>query len=108
MPIAEVDLHEIHCTGKAECVGGKHPDPPLDKWPLLVWSPSHEQHGKNVFTEDGSATVEDIATAACETPNYEALAGRFHTTPEHVAQAVDYAFASGFLNHGELTDGEPI
>jgi hypothetical protein len=103
MAHAIVSLKDYHCTGKAECVGGKHPDPPLDMWPLLVWSPTHETHGKNVFTEDGAATVADIATAACETPDYEALAGKFKTTAEHVAQAVDYAFAAGFLtNHKEV------
>lgn len=97
MPESRVGLDKFSCTGKAECVGGKHPDPPLDKWPLLAWSMSNEIHGSKVFTEDQVASVADIAMAACETPNYEALASRFRTTPEHVAQAVDYALAAGFL-----------
>jgi hypothetical protein len=101
MSVAEIDLGTVHCTGKADCVGGTFPDPPLDKWPLLAWSSGHKAHGKNVFTEDQAATVEDIAVAACETPNYEALAERFKTSPEHVAQAVDYAFAAGFIGKGE-------
>jgi hypothetical protein len=100
MADANIDLDVYHCAGTVECVGGKHPDPPLDEWPLLVWSPDHEKHGKDVFTEDGAVTVADIATAACETPNYETLAERFKTTPEHVAQAVDYAIAAGFLAEG--------
>ena len=97
MASADVNLTTLHCTGEAGCLGGKHPDPPLDAWPLLVWSPRHEAHGDLVFTEDGKASVEAVALAVAETPDYDALASRFGTTAEHVRQAVDYALAAGFL-----------
>jgi hypothetical protein len=81
-------------------VGGKHPDPPLDHWPLLAWCPDHAGHGSKVFTEDGAATVEDIASHACEMADFEALAARFGTTADHAAQAVEYALAAGYLGQG--------
>ena len=98
MATAQVDLTSIKCTGKAECVGGKHPDPPLDRWPLLAWMPAHEKHGAKVFTEDGAVSVEAIAMDACTTPNIEALAAKHSTTADHASQAVDYALTAGFLS----------
>lgn len=97
MASADVNLTTFHCTGKADCVGGKHPDPPLDTYPLLVWGPAHPTHGDKVGTEDGKATVEAIALALAESPDFDALAARFGTTPEHARQAVDYALAAGFM-----------
>jgi hypothetical protein len=91
MASATVTTAPLHVVGKAECVGGKHPDPPLDDYPLLAWS------GKKVHTEDGRATVEDLAVAVAHTPDFAALAARFGTTDEHVAQAVAYAVKAGFL-----------
>jgi len=92
-----VTLTKFVVQGDGSCVGGKHPDPPLDKFPRLAWMVSHPRHGSKVFTEDQAATVEDIAMTACETPDHEALAARFGTTAEHVRQAIDYALAAGFL-----------
>ncbi len=97
MSDSAVSLGSLKCVGTADCVGGKHPDPPLDKFPLLAWMVSHPKHGSKVFTEDQAASVEDIALAACETPSYDALAAKFSTTPEHFRQAIEYALAARFL-----------
>ena len=43
------------------------------------------------------ASVEEIATEFAANPNAEAVAGKFGVTPEHVAQAVDYAVNRSFL-----------
>lgn len=94
---ADIELSTLKIAGEASCVGGKHPDPPLDSYPLLTWSPRHERHGAKVCTEDGKASVEAIALAAVETQDYDRLASLFGTTPDHVAQAVDYAIEAGFL-----------
>ena len=90
-------LTKFTVKGKGSCVGGKHPDLPLDQFPRLAWMVSHSRHGSKVFTEDQAASVEDIALAACETPDYEALAARFGTTADHIGEAVDYAVKAGFL-----------
>lgn len=79
-------------------MGGKHPDPPLDAYPLLCWAVSHPIHGSKVFTEDGSASVEAIAMAAAESSNTEAIAAKYGTTPAHVEQAIAYALAAMFLS----------
>jgi hypothetical protein len=97
MAEGKASVAKFTVKGEGSCVGGKHPDPPLDKFPRLAWTVSHPRHGSKVFTEDQAAAVEDIALAACETPDYEALAARFGTTPEHVRQAIDYALSAGFL-----------
>lgn len=94
-------LPHFEISGEGSCVGGECPDPPLDNWPKLVWQPEHPTHGAKVITEDGRASVEAIATAACETSNLDALAARFGTTSHHAAQAIDYALAAGFLSHGD-------
>jgi uncharacterized protein (DUF433 family) len=91
------NLPPLRIVGTASCVGGKHPDPPIDKHPLLCWGVSHPVHGSKVFTNDQRASVEDIAIAACETPNLDTLAAKFGTTAEHVRQAIDYALAAKFL-----------
>lgn len=83
--------------GDGSCVGGKFPDHPLLAYPKLAWMNDHERHGHKVFIEDQAATVEDIALAACETPDFEILATRFGTTAEHIRQAIDYAVATHFL-----------
>jgi hypothetical protein len=69
--------------GFATCTGGDDPDPPIHDYPLLVWV------GGEVRTEDGAASVDEIAVAG--TSDIRALADRFGTTPEHVMQALDYA-----------------
>ncbi|MGO9110672.1 MAG: hypothetical protein ACLP9L_15740 [Thermoguttaceae bacterium] len=98
MSTSAVNLSTLKCVGTASCVGGKHPDPPLDKFPLLAWMVSHPRHGSKVFTEDGAASVEDIAIDATQMPSYEALAAKHGTTAEHVRQAIDYALAAKFLS----------
>lgn len=97
MPGANVQQSGWKCVGLASCVGGKHPDPLLDGFPLLGWQDPHPVHGKKVFTEDGAATVEDIAAAVCTVPDYEALARQFGTTAVHVSQAIEYALKPQFL-----------
>ena len=99
MPHANVQCKPVAVQGEATCIGGRHPDPPLDDFPLLVWCPDHHKHGSLVFTEDGAASVHDVAVAACETPNYDVLAAKFGTTAEHAAQAVNYALKASFLKH---------
>jgi hypothetical protein len=84
-------------VGTGECVGGKHPDPPLDNFPLLVWCSAHPVHGSQVHTEDGKVTVEDLAVALPETPDLVVLAERYGTTEEHARQAIDYATQAGLL-----------
>lgn len=98
--MASADIHAfgLSVTGEASCVGGKHPDPPLDKYPLLAWSVSHPEHGAKVFTEDGKASVESIAVEAAVSPSFQVVADKFSTTLDHVAQAVDYALRAGFLS----------
>lgn len=90
-------LTKFVVKGEGSCIGGKHPDPTLDGFPKLAWMVWHPKHGNKVFTEDQAATVEDIALAVCETPDYEALAARFGTTHEHIAQAIEYAVRAKFL-----------
>jgi len=97
MADAEISLGTLKCVGTASCLGGKHPDPPLDAFPLLAWMVSHPRHGSKVFTEDGTASVEAIALDASTTSSYEALAAQHGTTPEHVRQAIEYALAAKFL-----------
>jgi hypothetical protein len=93
-----VELSSLKCTGKGHCHGGKTPHPPLHDYPLLAWTHhGHEKHGDGVFTEDGKASVEEIAMALPEMPSLEALAAKFGTTEEHVSQAVNYALKAGFL-----------
>ncbi len=97
MASGNATLSPYKVIGTGSCVGGKHPDPPIDKHPLLAWMVQHPRHGSKVFTEDQAATVEDIALAACETSNYDVLAARFGTSGEHIHQAIDYALEAGFL-----------
>ncbi len=94
---SKISLGALKCVGTASCVGGKHPDPPLDAFPLLAWMVSHPRHGSKVFTEDGAASVEAIALQVSTTPSYEALAAEHGTTEEHVRQAIEYALAAKFL-----------
>lgn len=69
--------------GFASCTGGQHPDPPIHDYPLLAWA------GGEVRTEDGAASVTELASAG--TSDIRELSGRFGTTPEHVMQALHYA-----------------
>jgi hypothetical protein len=89
--IANVDL-KIKAEGF--CAGGMHPEPPIDAYPLLAWTWNHPVHGNMVVhTEDGRASVHDVAIALAQTPNEEAVAAKFGTTVGHVEQARDYADA---------------
>lgn len=67
----------------------------LDGYPLLTYAP--RQHGDRICTEDNGTPVEKIASAAAETPDYEALAKKFKTTPDHVSDAIRYAVEAGVL-----------
>ncbi len=70
----------------------------LDRWPLLVHAPS--QWGPGVRTEDHGIAVEDIAAAVSQTPDYARIAEALGTTPDHVAQAVDYVIARAPVPEG--------
>jgi hypothetical protein len=103
MPTGDMHLKPMKLVGTAEAfkrtkqVGGQHPDPDLDDFPLLAWQPGHDRHGSTVFTEDQAANVHDIAVAYAERPDPDALAKRFHTSVNHIHQAVAYAARAGFL-----------
>lgn len=92
-----IALEDLKVIGSGDCVGGKHPDPPLDDFPLLAWMPNHPVHGGEIITEDGKVTVHQIALALAQTPHVGAIAKRFGTTEEHVTQAVGYAIKAGLL-----------
>jgi hypothetical protein len=92
VPDLNVETVKLIAAGVGECVGGKHPDPPLDDYPLLVWTGDHAKFGKMVvILEDQKASVEQVALEYCAAPNLDAIATKFGTTGEHVMQAVDYA-----------------
>jgi len=97
MSSSQIAPSKLKIVGRAECIGGKHPDPPLYGFPLLGWMVWHPTHGNKVFTEDGAASVESIALDTVTIPNYEALAAKHGTTTEHIRQAIEYAVKSGFL-----------
>jgi len=98
MPTSEIEFPRLKANGTGTCAGGKHPDPPLDYYPLLAWTERHPRFGEMVVHLcDQSASVHDIAVAFAETPSYEAVAARFGTSPVFVEQAVRYATACGFL-----------
>jgi len=84
-------------VGVGYCVGGKHPEPPIDAYPLLVWCPDHERYGTAVLLEDQSASIEEIAAAVLKMPNIEMIAKQFNTTVAHVSQAISYAVGVGLL-----------
>lgn len=95
MSIAKINFDDFKAEAFGTCEGGHHPDPPIDAYPLLAWSALHPAHGSMVVhTEDGKASVHDIAVAACEIHSVEALAAKFGTTEQHVDQAIRYAVAS--------------
>ena len=91
----EITLENLKIVGEAHCVGGTQPDPPVADFPLLAWAPL--QWGEGIHTEDGKASVEQIAKALVELHSYESVAAKFKTTPEHVEQAVQYAVRAGYL-----------
>jgi len=96
--MSDVALSGLKCTGKGSCHGGHHPHPPFHDYPLLAWSHTgHPEHGHSVFTEDQKASVEEIAIAVPQLPNFADLAAKFGTTEEHVSQAVAYAVKAGVL-----------
>jgi uncharacterized protein (DUF433 family) len=67
----------------------------LDGYPMLAYAPA--QWGVGVRTENNGTPVSDIAIAAAETPDFQVLADRFGVTVEHVAEALRYALAVGFV-----------
>jgi hypothetical protein len=85
-------LANVRVSGAAACSGGSTPHPPLDDYPLLVWT------NGEVRTEDGRASARDIALALGYVPSLNALAIRAGTTPDHAAQALAYAAQAGWLN----------
>lgn len=98
MSIMESTTSNLAIHGTGFCAGGHHPDPPLDAYPLLCWTGRHPRFGDMVVhLEDQSASVHDVATSIVEYPSYESIASRFGTTVPHVAQAIQYATACGFL-----------
>jgi uncharacterized protein (DUF433 family) len=67
----------------------------LDGYSLLAYAPG--QYGPGVRTEDKGVPVADIATEFAVNPNAEAVAAKFGTTAAHVADAIRYAAAVGFV-----------
>lgn len=97
MSAAEIDVAPLEARAEMYCAGGRHPDPPLDDYPLLAWTEAHPRFGRMVVhLEDQRASVHEVALAFAETPSHEAVASRFGTTEGHVEQAVRYATACGF------------
>jgi hypothetical protein len=92
---ASITLAPACVVATGECVGGERLDPPLDGFPLLAHDPG--TFGKEVHTEDGRASVREIAIVFVHTLNAEAVAAKFGTTVDHVIQAVDYARKAGLL-----------
>lgn len=90
-----IDTRPIECEGVGGCEGGLSPDPPIDAYPLLCWAPGHPVHGNKVFTEDGRASLGDIAAAHLDSTDPATIAATFGTTAAHVRQAVDYAREMG-------------
>jgi len=98
MADAAVQFQDLKVKGEGVCIGGHHPDPPLDAYPLLCWSEDHPRFGRmTIHLEDNRASVEQVALALATTPSVEALTATFGTSPEHIRQAIDYAVAAGFL-----------
>jgi hypothetical protein len=83
---------QILVEGHADCVGGEDLDPPLAGFPLLQWSPTDPVHPGKVVTSVGLARVDDIARDAGLIPDSKALAAKHKTTPEHIRQAIEYAY----------------
>ena len=48
MADANITMPEVACRGEGYCAGGRHPDPPLDDYPLLAWTESHPRFGRMV------------------------------------------------------------
>ncbi len=88
---------DVVAIGNAHCVGGHPESPDLSDFPLLCWAPDHEKHGNQVFTNDGAASVADVATEFAVNPNLEAIATKLGTTERHVGQAIAYAATCGTL-----------
>jgi hypothetical protein len=93
---ANVSLSELHLDALARCTGGEGPDPPLDGFPGLCWQKDHPRFGNRVFAADQRASVEELAGAILETPDYEGVAAKWGTRVEYVEQAVDYAIRATF------------
>jgi uncharacterized protein (DUF433 family) len=67
----------------------------LDDYPKLAYAPA--QHGPGVRTEDNGTPVADIAIEYAANPSAEAIAVKFGTTSDHVADAIRYAAAVKFV-----------
>jgi hypothetical protein len=94
----KVDFAGVTATGKGSCHGGVHPHPPFHDYHFLAWMHTgHPRHGMQVFLEDQTASVEEIATEFATTHDLAGTAAKFGTTEEHVQQAVAYALRAGFL-----------
>lgn len=93
--LADEFLKQLKVTGTATVLH-KPGAVRLDGFPRLCYAPG--QWGPGVRTEDNGTPVADIAAAFVEASgNADAVAARFATTPDHVADAVKYAAAAGFL-----------
>ncbi len=88
MSDANTPFSLIVCEGKGSCEGGGQPSPPIEKFPLLVYSDGE------VRTEDGKATVAEVIK---HLGSISMIAGHFGTTEEHIDQAICYAWRSGLL-----------
>jgi hypothetical protein len=94
----KVDFTGVTAKGKGSCHGGVHPHPPFHDYHLLAWMHAgHDRHGMQVFLEDQTASVEEIATEFAAGQVVAAVAAKFGTSDEHVRQALAYAVKAGFL-----------
>lgn len=100
--MSDIPNGSIRAEGSGAPAGGDHPDPPLDDHPLLVWV------GGEVRTEDGRASVRDLAADYEDGFGVGRLAARHGTTADHAAQAVRYASEAGVLavRPDRLRDGQ--
>ena len=97
---ANLNMNAASLSARGESVGGKHPDPPLDGFPLLAWVPDHPIHGSEVITEDGAATVIDLVDTFRESSDVKLVASIHCTTPDHVQQALLYGVKAGHFKGG--------
>lgn len=103
MADAEIDLSKLVTVAGSASVLHKPGAVRLDDYPKLVFAPT--AYGPGIRTEDHGVKVEDIANAFAEmSGNAEIVAERFGTTLEHVADAVRYAAATGYLATADERD----
>lgn len=67
----------------------------LNGYPGLVYAPA--QHGPGIRTEDKGVPVSAICDDVVAGLTFEAIAAKHGTTVDHVADAIRYAEATGYV-----------